>query len=62
MYVQYKVNVTENQVDTLKDAIRLKKGVPLCFPKGGIMSCCLHQHKSIDWTSHKCKGNVYKFA
>ena len=23
MYVQYKVNVSENQVDTLKDAIRL---------------------------------------
>ena len=25
MYVQYKVNVSENQVDTLKDTIRLKK-------------------------------------
>ena len=25
----------ENQVNTLKDAIRLK-GVTLCFPKGGI--------------------------
>ena len=37
MYVQYKVNVSENQVDTFKDAIRLKKGVTLCFPKGGIM-------------------------
>ena len=36
MYVQYKVNVSENHVDTLKDAIRLKKGVTLCFPKGGI--------------------------
>ena len=36
MYVQYKVNVTENQVDTMKDDIRLKKGVTLCFPKGGI--------------------------
>ena len=36
MYVQYKVNVSENQVDTLKNAIRLKKGVTLCFPKGGI--------------------------
>ena len=36
MYVQYKVNVFENQVDTLKDAIRLKKGATLCFPKGGI--------------------------
>ena len=36
MYVEYKVNVSENQVDTLKDAIRLKKGVALCFPKGGI--------------------------
>ena len=38
MYIQYKVNVTEHQVDTLKDAIRLKKGVTLCFPKGGIRS------------------------
>ena len=36
MYVQYKVNVSENQVDTLKDAIRLKKCVTLCFPNGGI--------------------------
>ena len=36
MYVQYKVNVSENQVDTLKDDIRLKKSVTLCFPKGGI--------------------------
>ena len=36
MYIQYKVNVSENQVDTLKDAIRLKKSVTLCFPKGGI--------------------------
>ena len=36
MYVQYKVNVSENQVDTLKDAIRLKKGATLCFLKGGI--------------------------
>ena len=25
-HVQYKVNVSENQVDTLKDAIRLRKG------------------------------------
>ena len=36
MYVHYKVNLSKNQVDTLKDAIRLKKGVTLCFPKGGI--------------------------
>ena len=36
MHVQYKVNVSENQVDTLEDAIRLKKGVTLCFPKDGI--------------------------
>ena len=36
MYVQYKVNVSENQVDTWKDAIRLKKGLTLCFAKGGI--------------------------
>ena len=36
MYVQHKVNISENQVDTLKDAIRLKKGAPFCFPKDGI--------------------------
>ena len=36
MCVQYKLNVSENQVDTLKDAIRLKKGATLCVPKGGI--------------------------
>ena len=36
MYIQYRVNVSKNQVDTLKDAIRLKKGVILCFPKAGI--------------------------
>ena len=36
MHIQYKVNVSENQVDTLKDAIRLKKGATLCLPKGGI--------------------------
>ena len=36
MYVQYKVNVSENQVDTLNDAIRLKKAITLCYPNGGI--------------------------
>ena len=36
MHVQYKVNVSEKQVNTLKDAIRLKKGATLWFPKGGI--------------------------
>ena len=36
MDVQYKVNLSENQVDTLKDAIQLKKGVIHCFPKGCI--------------------------
>ena len=35
-YVQYKVNVSGNQVGTLKVAIRLKKCAILCFPKGGI--------------------------
>ena len=61
MYVQYKLNVSENQVDTLKDAIRLKKGELSVFQKV-VMSCCLHQHKPIDWTRHKWKGNVYKFV
>ena len=36
MHIQYKVNVSENQVDTLKGPIRLKKDATLCFPKGGI--------------------------
>ena len=36
MYVQYKVNVSENEMGTLKDAIRLQKGATICFPKGGI--------------------------
>ena len=63
MYVQYKVNVSESQVDTLKDAIRLKKVVTFCFPKGGIRGDhVLHQHKSIDWIRHKWKGDVYKFV
>ena len=35
MCVQYKVNVYENQVYTLKDAIRVKQGATPCFPKGG---------------------------
>ena len=38
MYVQYKVKVSGNQVNTLKDSIRFKKGATLCFPKGGIRS------------------------
>ena len=33
MYVQYKVNVSENQVDAMKAAIRLKKSATLGFPK-----------------------------
>ena len=36
MYIHYKVDVSEIHVDTLKDVIRLKKGVTLCFPKCGI--------------------------
>ena len=36
MLIPYKVNVSESQIDTLKDAIRLKKGVVLSFPKVGI--------------------------
>ena len=31
------MNVSENQVDTLKVAIRFKKGATLCFPKGSII-------------------------
>ena len=52
LYIQYKVNVSENQVDTLKDAIRLKKGVTLCFPKGGIrgdhvLLLTMHKYKFV---------------
>ena len=36
MYIQYKVKVSENQVDTLKDAIRPKEAATLRFPKRGI--------------------------
>ena len=36
LYVQYKVNVPENQVNTLKYTILLKKGATLYFPKGRI--------------------------
>ena len=36
MYVPYKVNISENQVDSLKVSIRLKKGVPLCSSNVGI--------------------------
>ena len=36
MYVQCKVNLSENQMDTLKDAIRPKKGVTLYSPKDSI--------------------------
>ena len=36
MYIQYIVKVSENEVEILKGAIRMKKGVTLCFPKGGI--------------------------
>ena len=51
MYVQYKVNVSENQLDTLKDTIRLKNDVISIFQKVAlevIMSCCLHQYKLIN--------------
>ena len=53
MYAQYKVKVSKNQVYTLKDAIRLKKGATLCFPKGGIRG---------DHIRRKWKGDVHKFV
>ena len=34
MYVQYKVNVSENQMDTLKDAIRLEKTLTMFSKRG----------------------------
>ena len=63
MYVQYRVNV--NQVDTLKDAIRLKKGVTLCFPKGGIrvdhvLLLTPAQINRLD--KAQVEGDVYKFV
>ena len=36
MLIPYKVNISEGQIEAVKDAIRLKKGVVLSFPKGGI--------------------------
>ena len=64
MYVQYKVIVSENQVDTLKDAIRLKKGVTLCFLKGGIRGdhVLLLTPPQINSIGHRRKGDVYRFA
>ena len=62
MYVQYKVNVSENQVVTLKDAIQLEKGATFCLLLEVIMSCYLHQHKSIDWAWQKWKGDGHKFV
>ena len=55
--------VSENQVHTLKDVIRLKKGVTLCFPKGGIrgdhvLLLTPAQINRLD----KWKGDVHKFV
>ena len=36
MLIPYKVNISEGQIEAMKDAIRLKKGIVLSFPKGGI--------------------------
>ena len=36
MLIPCKVNISEGQIEAVKDAIRLKKGVVLSFPKGGI--------------------------
>ena len=62
IYVQYKVNVSENQLDTLKDAIRLQKlSVFQKVVSQVIMTCYLHQPKSTYWTRHKWKGDVHNF-
>ena len=61
VYIQYKVNVSENQADILKDAIRLKKGATLCFPKGGHVLLTSVQI-STNWTRHKWKGDMRKFV
>ena len=36
MLIPYKVNISEGQIEAVKDAIRLEEGVVLSFPKGGI--------------------------
>ena len=58
MYVQYKVNVSENQVDTLKDAIRLRKGATLCFPKGGIRGQVEGRRAQIRMSARQVAKNV----
>ena len=65
MYVQYKVNVSENQVDTFKDAIRLKKGATLCFPKGGIRGdhvLLLTPAQINRFDKAQVEGDVHKFV
>ena len=65
MYVQYKVNVYENQENTLKDAIPLKKGATLCFPKGGIRgehALLLSPVQSNRLDKAQAEGDVYRFA
>ena len=57
MYVQNKLNISENQVDTLKDAIRLKKGVTLCFPKGGIRGDHVLLKHDKCYGVQKCNGD-----
>ena len=61
MYIQYKVNVSANQVDTLKDAIRLKKGVILCFPNGGIRDDHVLLLTPVQ-INRLDKGDVHKFV
>ena len=36
MLIPYQVNISEGQIEAVKDAIRLKKWVVLSIPKGGI--------------------------
>ena len=64
MYVQSKVNVSENQVNTLKDAIRLKKDAILCLPKGGIRGdhALLLNPVQINRLDKAQTGGVLRFA
>ena len=65
MYVQYKGNVSENQVDTMKDAIRLRKAVTLCFPKGSIRGDQVGwRHAQIRMSGKECKlyWRFYRYA
>ena len=71
MYVQYKVNVSENQVNTLKDALRLKKLSVFQKVVSDVISASLPTPAQINRLDKaqvegrrvkKWKGDVHKFV